>query len=117
VFEVVQNEGNECCRGFNHRVEQGRSEDESEERITMTTSPQTITPAEALALNTIVTPTEQGIASRVLARTAGGNLTMVVPLEAIRNITCQADVLASRILVAADNVDDHLGMPSMPETS
>jgi len=42
----------------------------------MTTKPQTITPAEALALHTLVTPTEQGIASRVLARTAGGNLTL-----------------------------------------
>ena len=42
----------------------------------MTTKPQTITAAEALALHTLVTPTEQGIASRVLARTAGGNLTL-----------------------------------------
>ena len=42
----------------------------------MTTKPQTITPAEALALHTLVTPTEHGIASRVLARAAGGNLTL-----------------------------------------
>lgn len=42
----------------------------------MTTKPQTITAAEVLALHTLVTPTEQGIASRVLARTAGGNLTL-----------------------------------------
>ena len=42
----------------------------------MTTNPQTITAAEALALHSLVTPTEQGIASRVLARTAGGNLTL-----------------------------------------
>jgi quercetin dioxygenase-like cupin family protein len=42
----------------------------------MTTKPQTIPAAEALALHTLVTPTEQGIASRVLARTAGGNLTL-----------------------------------------
>jgi quercetin dioxygenase-like cupin family protein len=32
--------------------------------------------AEALALATLVTPTERGIASRVLARTAGGNVTL-----------------------------------------
>ena len=32
--------------------------------------------AEALALQTLITPTEQGIASRVLARTAGGNVTL-----------------------------------------
>ena len=42
----------------------------------MTTKPQTITAAEALVLHTLVTPTEQGIASRVLARTTGGNLTL-----------------------------------------
>ena len=32
--------------------------------------------AQALALSTLVTPTERGIASRVLARTAGGNVTL-----------------------------------------
>ena len=37
---------------------------------------QTLPPAEALALHSLVTPTEQGIASRVLAKNAGGNLTL-----------------------------------------
>ena len=32
--------------------------------------------AQALALSTLVNPTERGIASRVLARTAGGNITL-----------------------------------------
>jgi quercetin dioxygenase-like cupin family protein len=32
--------------------------------------------AEALPLQSLITPTEQGIASRVLAKTAGGNLTL-----------------------------------------
>ena len=32
--------------------------------------------AEALLLESLVTPTEQGIASRVLARTTGGNVTL-----------------------------------------
>ena len=36
-----------------------------------------IPPSEALVIHSLVTPTEQGIASRVLARTAGGNLTLV----------------------------------------
>ena len=36
----------------------------------------TIPPAMALALHSLITPTDQGIASRVLARTAGGNLTL-----------------------------------------
>lgn len=35
-----------------------------------------ITASEALHLHSLVTPTEQGIASRVLARTSGGNLTL-----------------------------------------
>ena len=37
---------------------------------------QTIPPAEALALQSLITPTEQGIASRILAKSAGGNLTL-----------------------------------------
>ena len=36
----------------------------------------TIAAAAALSLDSLVTPTEQGIASRVLAKSAGGNLTL-----------------------------------------
>ncbi len=32
--------------------------------------------AEALTLASLITPTEQGIASRILAKTSGGNLTL-----------------------------------------
>ena len=35
-----------------------------------------IPPAQALALQTLITPTEGGIASRVLAKTSGGNVTL-----------------------------------------
>jgi quercetin dioxygenase-like cupin family protein len=35
-----------------------------------------IPPAEALLLHSLVTPTEQGIASRVLAKAPGGNVTL-----------------------------------------
>lgn len=42
----------------------------------MPATPQMIPPGEALALQSLVTPTEQGIASRVLAKTSGGNLTL-----------------------------------------
>src|SRR4029453_14196011 len=35
-----------------------------------------VPPAEALPLATLVNPTAQGIASRVLARTTGGNITL-----------------------------------------
>ena len=36
----------------------------------------TVPPARALSLATLVTPTERGIASRVLAKTTGGNVTL-----------------------------------------
>ena len=36
----------------------------------------TIEPGEALRLNDLITPTERGIASRILAKTAGGSLTL-----------------------------------------
>jgi quercetin dioxygenase-like cupin family protein len=42
----------------------------------MPTLTQMIPPAEAFSLQSLITPTEQGIASRVLAKTAGGNLTL-----------------------------------------
>ncbi len=35
-----------------------------------------LAPAQALPLSDLITPTAQGIASRVLARTGGGNLTL-----------------------------------------
>jgi quercetin dioxygenase-like cupin family protein len=38
--------------------------------------PQTLAAAEALSLQSLITPTEQGIASRILGRTTGGNLTL-----------------------------------------
>src|SRR5471030_3216268 len=37
---------------------------------------QMIPPAEVLSLPSLITPTEQGIASRILAKTTGGNLTL-----------------------------------------
>src|SRR5690606_23446067 len=40
------------------------------------TSREPLQAAVALALDTLITPTEGGIASRVLARTSGGNLTL-----------------------------------------
>ena len=36
----------------------------------------TLPPAEALALDSLITPTGKGIASRVLARSAAGNITL-----------------------------------------
>jgi quercetin dioxygenase-like cupin family protein len=45
-------------------------------RETMSINPPTLPPAEALPLQSLVTSTAQGIASRVLAKTAGGNVTL-----------------------------------------
>jgi quercetin dioxygenase-like cupin family protein len=42
----------------------------------MSNTPQGIPPGAALLLHALVTPTEQGIASRVLAKAQGGNLTL-----------------------------------------
>jgi quercetin dioxygenase-like cupin family protein len=42
----------------------------------MSSESQTIPGAQALALATLITPTERGIASRVLAKTGGGNVTL-----------------------------------------
>jgi len=39
-------------------------------------TPNALPPAEALAIESLITPTAGGIASRVLARTPGGNLTL-----------------------------------------
>ena len=42
----------------------------------MTTKPSVIPAGEALLLRALVTPTEQGIASRVIAKASGGNVTL-----------------------------------------
>lgn len=42
----------------------------------MSSDAQTIPPGQAFSLATLVTPTERGIASRVLARTSEGNVTL-----------------------------------------
>jgi hypothetical protein len=42
----------------------------------MANDSRTVPAAQALALATLVSPTEHGIASRVLARTGGGNVTL-----------------------------------------
>jgi len=51
----------------------------------MSAGPQ-IPPAEALILHSLIHPTEQGIASRILAKTRGGNLTLFA-LDAGQGLT------------------------------
>jgi quercetin dioxygenase-like cupin family protein len=42
----------------------------------MSTQPQALPPAQALALASLVTPTSSGIASRILAKTGAANVTL-----------------------------------------
>ena len=42
----------------------------------ISTMTQTLPPAEVLSVKSLITPTEQGIASRILAKNAGGSLTL-----------------------------------------
>lgn len=42
----------------------------------MSSNTQTLPPGEALLLESLITPTDRGIASRVLAKTTGGGLTL-----------------------------------------
>jgi quercetin dioxygenase-like cupin family protein len=44
--------------------------------MSMSTMTQSIPAAEVLSLQSLITPTEQGITSRILAKTSGGNLTL-----------------------------------------
>jgi len=46
------------------------------DRVSWKTMASTLPPGELFALDTLVTPTAQGIASRVLARTTAGNITL-----------------------------------------
>ena len=57
-----------------------------------------IPPAEALQMHALITPTEQGIASRVLAKTAGGNLTLFA-LDAGQGLTEHTSPFDALVLV------------------
>jgi quercetin dioxygenase-like cupin family protein len=57
-----------------------------------------IPPAEALLLHSLVTPTEQGIASRVLAKAQGGNVTLFA-FDAGQGLTEHASPFEALVLV------------------
>src|SRR5690348_12135687 len=63
-----------------------------------------IPPAEALALATLVTPTAHGIASRVLAKTPGGTVTLFAfdPGQGLSEHTAPFDALVMVIEGALD---------------
>ncbi len=64
----------------------------------MSTTPQMIPAAEALLLQSLVRPTEQGIASRVLAKTSGGNLTLFA-FDAAQGLTEHTSPFDALVLV------------------
>ena len=57
-----------------------------------------IPPAEALILQSLIQPTEQGIASRILAKTDGGNLTLFA-LDAGQGLTEHTSPFEAFVLV------------------
>ena len=73
----------------------------------------TIAPAEALALHSLVTPTEQGIASRVLTRAAGGNLTLFA-FDAAQGLTEHTSPFEAFVLVLEGTVTLTIGGRSVP---
>jgi quercetin dioxygenase-like cupin family protein len=72
--------------------------------------PSRIPPAESLALQSLIQPTAQGIASRLLAKTDGGNLTLFA-LDAGQGLTEHTSpfdafvmVLEGVLILTIDNV-------------
>ncbi len=81
----------------------------------MTTRPQNIPAAEALQLDALVTPTEQGIASRVLARTSGGNVTLFA-FDAGQELSEHTSPFEALVMVLDGAVTLTIGGTEVPAT-
>jgi quercetin dioxygenase-like cupin family protein len=68
----------------------------------------TISPAEALVLQDLVTPTEHGIASRVLARSGGSNVT-VFAFDAGQSLTEHTSPFDALVLVLSGELTLTIG--------
>ena len=79
----------------------------------MPATPQMIPPGEALALQSLVTPTEQGIASRVLAKTGGGNLTLFA-FDAGQGLTEHTSPFEALVMVLDGVLDLTIGGAAGP---
>jgi quercetin dioxygenase-like cupin family protein len=64
--------------------------------------------AEALSITSLITPTEDGIASRVLARTGGGNLTLFA-FDAGQELAEHTTPFDALVLVVEGAVDLTIG--------
>jgi quercetin dioxygenase-like cupin family protein len=84
----------------------------------MATKHASIPPAEALALATLIAPTEQGIASRVLAKTSGGTVTLFAFDEGqgLSEHTAPFDALAMVLAGALDMTIGHQPVRAVPGT-
>jgi quercetin dioxygenase-like cupin family protein len=69
---------------------------------------QTIPAAEALSMRSLITPTEQGIASRVLAKTQGGNLTLFA-FDSGQGLTEHTSPFDALVLVLEGSLDLTIG--------
>jgi quercetin dioxygenase-like cupin family protein len=67
-----------------------------------------IPPAEALSLQSLITPTEAGIASRVLAKTSGGNVTLFA-FDAGQGLTEHTSPFEALVLVLEGAVTIAIG--------
>jgi quercetin dioxygenase-like cupin family protein len=81
----------------------------------MATKSQTIPPAESLSLHSLVIPTEAGIASRVLARTAGGNLTLFA-FDAGQELTEHTSPFDALVMVLEGSLTLMIGGKDVPAT-
>jgi quercetin dioxygenase-like cupin family protein len=82
----------------------------------MSSDAQSIPAAEPLALATLVSPTERGIASRVLARTAGGNVTLFA-FDAGQGLEEHTSPFDALVLVQEGSLSLTIGgkrVPAMP---
>ena len=84
----------------------------------MATKHASIPPAEALALATLIAPTEEGIASRVLAKTSGGTVTLFAFDEGqgLSEHTAPFDALAMVLAGALDMTIGHQPVRAVPGT-
>jgi quercetin dioxygenase-like cupin family protein len=95
VFAIAQqSRGEGPLRGWRSARSDGWAAQESQ----MSTGTATIPPAEALPLQSLIASTEQGIASRVLARTGGGNLTLFA-MDAGQGLTEHTSPFDALVLV------------------
>ena len=67
-----------------------------------------IMPAEVLRLEALITPTEQGIASRVLAKTPGGNVTLFA-FDGGQGLTQHTSPFEALVLVLSGSLDLTIG--------